>query len=246
MGELRLREFLGGAVVWGESAIQVCEDSGGFHFFPVGGTTNNAADGQWHHVSLVRRGTAFRTHLDSVQIGSKSTNFVTHLSNSTVFKIGTAPCIGFSLLEQRYHGLLDEIKFYSWALTASQIAETTGISDPNRPTLNITALPGAVRFDVDNERHGLPARNQQCADAPCGLGRAHVQSQRPRHQLRRHQHPWPRDKILSPTQAVTQLGEAIQADAPLSAQAMPRARVCVTGKTASHRQRRSSPRSSFR
>lgn len=170
MGELRLREFLGGAVVWGESAIQVCEDSGGFHFFPVGGTTNNATDGQWHHVSLVRRGTAFRTHLDSVQIGSKSTNFVTHLSNSTVFKIGTAPCIGFSLLQQRYHGLLEEIKFYSCALTASQIANAAGIPDPNRPTLNIAALPGAVRLKWTTNATGYLLESNSALTLPAGWG----------------------------------------------------------------------------
>lgn len=153
----------------GRSAIQMCEDGGGLHFVAVGGTTNTAADGQWHHVSLVRRGTEVRTHLDALQIGTKSTNFVTHLSNNKVFKIGTGACAG-SFGTERYHGLLDEIKFFNCALSQSQIASAAGVPDPSRPTLNIAALPGAVRLTWPTNATGYLLETNSALTLPTGWG----------------------------------------------------------------------------
>jgi hypothetical protein len=102
------------------------------------------ADAQWHHIAGVRRGREAFLYRDAVLVGSGATNFVINLTNTVHLTANSSVCSAQSV--PSFDGLLDEIKIYDCALSASQIAESAGIPDPNRPTLNIAALPGAVRL----------------------------------------------------------------------------------------------------
>jgi hypothetical protein len=102
------------------------------------------ADAQWHHVAFVRRGGEGLLYRDAVLVGSKATNFVTQLSNTALLTANSGICAPFGA--EPLNGLLDEIKLYGCALSASQIAASAGIPDPNLPSLGIQALPGAVEL----------------------------------------------------------------------------------------------------
>ena len=103
---------------------------------------------------------------EAVLSGSNSSNFVAQISNDVPFKAGTAPCAG-SYNTQRYEGLLDEIKLYNCALSASQIAESAGLPDPSLPRLNIARLPNsAVRLSWTTNAPGFVLQTNGASFAP--------------------------------------------------------------------------------
>jgi hypothetical protein len=127
--------------------IELDQDNQGNNYFSVGANlsaTALVADSQWHHLAFVRRGGEGLFYLDAVLVGSKATNFVTQLTNTALLVANTGNCQAFGAAP--LNGLLDEIKIYGCALSASQIAASAGLPDPNRPTLNIAPLPGAVQL----------------------------------------------------------------------------------------------------
>ena len=155
----------------GRTGLQTSGDTSGTTYMTTGGTTNNLADNQWHHFAMVRRGVALSCYQDGVLARISSSNFVANISNATLFKLGTAPCITFPTPpSQRYHGLLDEIRLYHCALTPAQIADAAGIANPNRPTLNIAALPGAVRLTWTTNATGYLLETNNALTPPAGWG----------------------------------------------------------------------------
>jgi hypothetical protein len=127
--------------------IELDQDNQGNNYFSAGANlsaTAVVADTQWHHLAFVRRGGEGLFYRDAVLVGLKATNFVTQLTNTALLRANTANCQAFGAVP--LSGLLDEIKIYGCALSASQIAESAGLPDPTRPTLNIVRLPGAVQL----------------------------------------------------------------------------------------------------
>src|SRR3989344_3273212 len=101
---------LGGA---GEYALYT--NGATFYYSPGGVSVNlsrsSTSDSQWHNFVLVRNGTAVQMFIDGASIGSTT---VTN-NNLTLYRIG-ANDSGFY-----FQGLMDEVKIYGYALTASQV-----------------------------------------------------------------------------------------------------------------------------
>ena len=160
--------FWDAAMTDGSPSIELDQDAAGSNYFSVG-MPALPADNQWHHVAVVRRGTNLFCYRDAVLGGATITSGITRITNSALMKAGSSPCAGFSGTK-RFSGLLDEIKLYSCALSASQIAEAAGIPDPNRPTLNIAALPGAVRLTWTTNATGYLLETNNSLTLPSGWG----------------------------------------------------------------------------
>jgi hypothetical protein len=124
--------------------IELDQDFSGDNYVSVIAPNPPVTDTQWHHLAFVRRGGEGFLYVDAVLAGYKTTNLVINLDNTELLRANSSVCQNFGTVG--LNGLLDEIKLYGCALSAFQIAESAGLPDPNRPTLNIASLPGAVRL----------------------------------------------------------------------------------------------------
>ena len=152
----------------GGTAMEVDQDLAGNNYLAVF-CTNSAADNQWHHFAFVRRSGQLDCYLDGKLSGSNTTNGVAALSNTALLKAGNSPCVGISGIVF-YSGLLDEIKIYCSALSASQIAASAGLPDPNLPRLNIARLTGAVRLSWTTNAPGYLLETNATLTLPAGWG----------------------------------------------------------------------------
>ena len=150
--------------------IELDQDNQGNNYFSVSGNLSAApvADAQWHHLAFVRRGGEGFFYRDAVLVGAKATNFVTQLSNWALLLANSEICQGFGAVA--LNGLLDEIKLYGCALSASQIAESAGLPDPSRPTLNIARLTGAVQLSWTTNATGYLLETNGTLTFPAGWG----------------------------------------------------------------------------
>jgi hypothetical protein len=140
----------------GRAYSELDGDFAGATYLGVGFSTNGplVADGAWHHVALVRRGTEVLMYADGVPGPLKATNFVVALSNSAPLTVNSGVCQAFGT--SPFNGLLDEIKIYHCALDQSQIALSAGLPNPALPRLNIALLPNsAVRLSWTTNAPGF-------------------------------------------------------------------------------------------
>jgi len=79
-------------------------------------------DGNWHHIALVRQGSAATLYIDGAFDASQSTPGVTNIDNSADLLFGNDPCVGVDGT-QFYVGELDEIEYYNRALSAFDIQD---------------------------------------------------------------------------------------------------------------------------
>ena len=81
-------------------------------------TVDTAAvnDGAWHHFAFVRMGTSMLAYEDGAQVGTATTATTLDLSSASGFVLGSRG------LDSFYEGGLDEVSFYSRALTATEIS----------------------------------------------------------------------------------------------------------------------------
>ena len=73
------------------------------------------ADGSYHHVALVRKGTKLSLYVDGKLDGSQTSAAVVNISNSALFTVGTGVC------DPAPEGTIDEIQVFNHALSAAQI-----------------------------------------------------------------------------------------------------------------------------
>jgi hypothetical protein len=80
----------------------------------------------------------------------------------------------FASIPGHFAGLVDELTIYNRALSASEIAaiHAAGLSGkcPSRPTLNIAALPGAVRLTWTTNATGYLLETNSALTFPAGWG----------------------------------------------------------------------------
>lgn len=169
------RVFCGVGNFWtldmaGSPFVEMIQDSlaNRFTFGTYLPATAQMADAQWHHLALVRRGGEGFLYRDAVLVGSKATNFVVNLSNAALLTLNSGVCEGFG--PSPLNGLLDEIKLYGCALTASQIAASAGLPDPTLPRLNIARLPNAVRLSWTTNAPGYLLETNSALTLPANWG----------------------------------------------------------------------------
>ncbi len=114
----------------------------------------NRNDGVWHHVAVVREGSASRLYIDGVLVDS-SNRGVGDLSNSANLAFGAKDTGNSDFL----NGSIDDIRFYSRALTAQEISELVNSGDDTPPTVpqNVAADPlSAFKVQVTWDASGDP------------------------------------------------------------------------------------------
>ena len=72
-------------------------------------------DGQWHHFAFARNGTNLLAYEDGAAIGSPTATTITDISSPSDFQLGGRATDSF------LDGSLDEVSFYSRALTATEV-----------------------------------------------------------------------------------------------------------------------------
>lgn len=137
--------------------------------YSIGATT--LSTGTWHHVASVYDGTSIKVYLDGVLDGSVPTDF-TLPDGSTSLKIGARG----DDANTRLNGLIDEVKIYNRALSASEIQVSAGglvsrwraegdaldsVGINNGSLLNGTAFTAGVSgqsfsFDGGDDRVSVP------------------------------------------------------------------------------------------
>ena len=106
--------------------------SGGLHFYIFNGSTfvlspdagTSVWDGDWHHVAGSFDGSRVRLYVDGVQIGSGTPTTISigyGLPNDDRFHIGTYR--GPACFNWHFTGDIDEVRVWTRALTASEIAQ---------------------------------------------------------------------------------------------------------------------------
>ena len=82
-------------------------------------------DGTWRHVALVRQGATARLYIDGQAQGFVDTKEVLNIGNTAPWRIGSDPCIGADRT-RFYQGMLDEVQWFSQALSAAEIKSIIG------------------------------------------------------------------------------------------------------------------------
>jgi len=76
----------------------------------------DVADGNWHHLVLMRDGSTIRTYEDGRLANENTSGVTTDVSNSANFRFGATNSGGYF-----YNGLIDEVKLFRSALTSDQV-----------------------------------------------------------------------------------------------------------------------------
>ena len=92
----------------------------GLHNYVALPASRFIADGQFHHVALVRQGTAVSLFVDGV-LDAVTTSPVANIVNASPLELGRSPCIVADPATTPFNGVLDEVTLYSSALSAAEI-----------------------------------------------------------------------------------------------------------------------------
>ena len=113
----------------------------GFHIngpssaFLTPGTTIAPAAGDWHHYAVTRSGSTYTFYFDGTSVGTASSS-ISIPDSTAALTIGQAEGLGY------FDGLLDELRIYDSALSASEIAAlATPVPEPG--TLALIGLGAA-------------------------------------------------------------------------------------------------------
>jgi hypothetical protein len=119
-------------------------------FGPDGGSVledplANRNDGLWHHVAVVRQGVENFLYVDGVQV-DRTARGGGDLTNTSNLAFGSMD----SGLDDFYNGSLDDVRFYSRALSAQEIGELVNSGDDTAPTIPQTVAATPVdAFSVE-------------------------------------------------------------------------------------------------
>jgi hypothetical protein len=131
---------------------------------------------QFHHVVGVREVNGavktLRLHVDGVLVDTETDPSTGALTLSAADWIGRRNTCG---TDSVFNGIIDEISVYNRALNTEEVhalfnAGSAGKCDPNRPTLNIAALPGAVRLTWTTNATGYLLETNSALTLPAGWG----------------------------------------------------------------------------
>jgi len=97
---------------------------------PVSASTITVDDDLYHHVAVVNDGGTYRVYLDGLRVEMTSDNSIPSV---------TATGSGVRLGGGGYRGHLDELQFYTTALSADQVLRIYAAGDYGKSTLNMSA-----------------------------------------------------------------------------------------------------------
>jgi hypothetical protein len=112
----------------------------------LGVSTVTVADGNWHHVALVRSSDATRLYIDGVLNVTSNLTSMPNLTRTDPIFIGNLGNGGAAAGSAYLNGSLDDVRIYNRALTAAEIARLAAGNQPQTSTGRIT-LEDAL--DVD-------------------------------------------------------------------------------------------------
>ena len=145
-GTVDMNYFLGISAATGRLAADF-EDmaTGGNH--PINGTAAIPADGSWHHVAATYDGSTWQLYLDgaidaTLSVGAFTPRFdsIQHAAIGTA--LNSTGGVTSGQTAGRFHGVLDEVRIWSYARTPAQILDGT-----NREILAASGLLG--RFGLN-------------------------------------------------------------------------------------------------
>ena len=126
----------------GSSGEIYCRTSNGSGFTDSSTDINVLSINQWHHVASVKRGNSCRIFVDGIDKTRNSGNHSSLAGSNNALVIGGIPSHQSGFM---FRGILDEIRLYNYALSASQIADDMNGLVPvpvtNTPTPTITPTP---------------------------------------------------------------------------------------------------------
>jgi hypothetical protein len=113
-------------------------------------------DGDFHHVAIVRQGTAASVYIDGAVDASQTTPGVTNISNSASLIAGKSACTGSGATEF-FTGLLDEIEIFNRALSEIEIQAiyNAGSAGKCKIQVDIDIKPGSDPNCFNNDGHGV-------------------------------------------------------------------------------------------
>ena len=137
--------------------------AGGADMFSTNGVTDNAL----HHIAATYDGTTMRIYRDGLLDGANAFNQPIAYASGDPLWIGRRE---FALIPGHFAGLIDEPAIYNRVLSASEIAALHAAGSNGKcagPTLQIAALPGAVRLSwLTNSATGFTLETNGPAFAP--------------------------------------------------------------------------------
>lgn len=157
-------------------------DTRRLYFFAQNGVNSVQAltapvlDGNFHHVAVVlnRAVSSLGIYLDGILQQTNALGSLASIANSGHFFIGHQSLDVPGTTGVPFNGVLDEMAVYNRALSAAEIqaiysAGSLGRCD-TRPTLNIAALPGAVRLTWTTNATGYLLETNSALTFPTGWG----------------------------------------------------------------------------
>jgi hypothetical protein len=103
-------------------------------------------NGAWHHVVAVRSGNSLLAYVNGVKTGETNTPQIATIQSSTALRIGTSACTGIDPTPVLV-GEIDEVRIYSRALSADEIAQLAGCN-------------------IDADCDGVADGSDSCSDTP--------------------------------------------------------------------------------
>lgn len=134
-------------------------------------STTHVNNGLYHHVAWRREGTNYSLIIDGVmeaEVGLPLVNF----NNAAALLIGSNPCVGGGAT--RLVGQFDELALHSRALSLTELQAVYNAGNLGHcgvgPTLNIAALPGAVRLTWTTNATGYLVETNSALTLPANWG----------------------------------------------------------------------------
>jgi len=134
-------------------------------------STTHVNNGLYHHVAWRREGTNYSLIIDGVMeaaVGLPLVNF----NNAAALLIGSNPCVGTGAT--RLLGQVDELALHSRALGLMELQAIYNAGNLGHcgagPTLNIAALPGAVRLTWTTNATGYRLETNSALTLPANWG----------------------------------------------------------------------------